>query len=91
MWTVQRGIENKNTSIGLGWWRVSDSLNGDYLFHVGRDPDYSATLRIYPEKNIGITILTNAMYADRVVWNDLSEAIFKVVSKESKPKDAAWK
>ena len=83
MWTLQRSIENKKTSIGLGWWRFSDSLSGNYVFHVGRDPGYSSTLRIYPSKNIGITILSNAMYADKVIWNELPELIMKVANNEN--------
>ena len=83
MWTLQRNIANKKTSIGLGWWRFSDSLNGNYVFHVGRDPGYSSTLRIYPSKNIGITILTNAMYADTVIWNELPELIMKEINNEN--------
>lgn len=83
MWSLQRSIENKKTSIGLGWWRFSDSLTGNYVFHVGRYPGFSSTLRIYPEKNIGITILSNAMYADMVIWNELPELIMKVVNNEN--------
>jgi CubicO group peptidase (beta-lactamase class C family) len=83
MWALQRSIENKKTSIGLGWWRFSDSSTGNYVFHVGRDPGYSSTLRIYPSKNIGITILSNAMYADKVIWNELPELIMKVVNNEN--------
>ena len=83
MWALQRSIENKKTSIGLCWWRFSDSLNENYVFHVGRYPGYSSTLRIYPSKNIGIAILSNAMYADKVVWNELPELIMKVVNKNN--------
>jgi CubicO group peptidase (beta-lactamase class C family) len=83
MWSLQRSIENKKTSIGLGWWRFSDSLTGNYVFHVGRYPGFSSTLRIYPEKNIGITILSNAMYADMVIWNELPELIMKVINGEN--------
>ena len=86
MWTLQRGKENKKTSIGLGWWRFSDSLHGNYVFHVGRDPGYSSTLRIYPDKNLGITILSNAMYADQVIWNELPELIMKVVYDANTPR-----
>jgi CubicO group peptidase (beta-lactamase class C family) len=83
MWTLQRSIENKKTSIGLGWWRFSDSLNENYVFHVGRYPGYSSTLRIYPGENMGIAILSNAMYADKVIWNELPELIMKVVNNEN--------
>lgn len=83
MWALQRSIENKKTSIGLGWWRFSDSLSENYVFHVGRYPGYSSTLRIYPSKNIGIAILSNAMYADKVIWNELPELIMKVVDNKN--------
>lgn len=83
MWELQRSIENKKTSIGLGWWRFSDSLSGDYVFHVGRYPGYSSTLRIYPSKNSGIAILSNAMYADNIIWNELPELIMKVVNNKN--------
>ncbi len=86
MWTLQRSIENMKTSIGIGWWRFSDSLTGNYVFHVGRDPGYSSTLRIYPNKNIGITILSNAMYADKVIWNEMPELIMKVIINENNGK-----
>lgn len=86
MWTLQRSIENMKTSIGIGWWRFSDSLTENYVFHVGRDPGYSSTLRIYPNKNIGITILSNAMYADKVIWNEMPELIMKVIINENNGK-----
>jgi CubicO group peptidase (beta-lactamase class C family) len=83
MWALQRNIENKKTSIGLGWWRFSDSLSENYVFHVGRYPGYSSTLRIYPSRNIGIAILSNAMYADKFIWNELPELIMKVVDNKN--------
>jgi CubicO group peptidase (beta-lactamase class C family) len=70
----------QSTSIGLGWWRFSESLTGNYVFHVGRDPGYSSTIRIYPGKNIGITIFSNAIYADKFIWNEFPEPILKVVN-----------
>lgn len=83
MWSLKRSIENKKTSIGLGWWRYSDSPFGDYVHHPGREPGFSSVLMIYPEKNVGITILCNGMYADQVVWNELPELILELMNEEN--------
>ena len=84
MWSLKRSIENKKTSIGLGWWRYSHSPFGDYVHHPGREPGFSSVLMIYPEKNIGITILCNGMYADQLVWNELPELIIQLIHEENK-------
>jgi CubicO group peptidase (beta-lactamase class C family) len=83
MWSLKRSIENKKTSIGLCWWRYSDSPFGDYVHHPGREPGFSSVLMIYPEKNVGITILCNGMYADQFVWNELPELILKLMNEEN--------
>jgi CubicO group peptidase (beta-lactamase class C family) len=71
MWTTQLSIPNRKTGIGLGWWTVADEKTGNYVFHVGRDPGFCATLVIFPERNLGITVLCNGKYADQVVWNKI--------------------
>jgi len=83
MWKLQRLIPDYKTSMGLGWWRYSDSPFGDYVHHPGREPGFSSVIMIYPEKNIGITILCNGMYADQLVWNELPELILKLMNEES--------
>lgn len=79
MWSLKRAIVNKKTSIGLGWWRYTASAKGDYVHHPGREPGFSAVLMIYPERNIGITLLCNGMYADQLVWNELPELILALM------------
>lgn len=83
MWTLKREIEGKKTSIGLGWWRYTDSNNGNYVFHVGREQGYSSTLRIYPTKNFGIVILSNAYYAYDEIWNKIPDLILKTIENEN--------
>lgn len=80
MWTSQKKIENKKTSIGLGWWKYDDTVKGNYVFHVGRIPGYSSTLMIFPDKNIGIAILCNGMYADQIIWNSLPFEVLKIIN-----------
>lgn len=83
MWSLKRSISNSKTSIGLGWWRYADPVFGDYVFHVGREPGFSSTLIIFPDKKIGITILCNGKYADQIVWNELPELILKVINNDN--------
>ncbi len=80
MWSLKRAIPGKKTSIGLGWWRYTDAERGDYVSHPGRLTGFSAILIIFPEKNFGITILCNAMYADQLVWNEMPFAIMKIMT-----------
>lgn len=78
MWALHRPIRNSRTSMGLGWWRYADERTGDYVFHVGREPGFCSTLMIWPERNAGIAILCNGMFADQVVWNILPGEIMKI-------------
>ncbi len=72
MWTPRNvAPQNKNVSIGLGWW-ITDSYDlGKYYWHVGNIPGFSATLMVFPEHNFGITVLSNGMYAEQIVWNKI--------------------
>jgi CubicO group peptidase (beta-lactamase class C family) len=71
MWSTKREIPTYTTSIGLGWWIVQSEKYGKYVFHVGNDPGYSATLIISPNNNFGIVILCNALYPKNIVWNKI--------------------
>lgn len=71
MWSTKREISGFKTSIGLGWWIFDSPKYGKYVFHVGNDPGYSATLIISPENNFGIVVLCNALYPKEIVWNTI--------------------
>jgi len=43
---------------GLGWWIMPEN-KGQYLFHLGDGPGFSAGMRIYPERNLGIVVMGN--------------------------------
>ncbi len=49
MWTTTHKIAGYKTSIGLGWWLVDSEKYGQYLFHVGNVPGYSATLVVWSQ------------------------------------------
>jgi hypothetical protein len=72
MWTVKYiAPQNKNVSIGLGWWSTNSTELGKYYWHVGNNPGYLATLMVFPDQDFGITILTNGNYAEQIVWNKI--------------------
>lgn len=48
---------------GLGWW-VMDCGGQPCLEHTGEGPGFGAAFRIYPEKHLGIVVLTNDMTSD---------------------------
>lgn len=70
MWTKQHSA-NGDISIGLGWWINENEKYGTTYFHVGTNPGYCSILMIYPEKELGIVILSNAWYGKEVIWNKL--------------------
>ncbi|MGH1436038.1 MAG: serine hydrolase domain-containing protein [Lewinella sp.] len=82
MWTAQEEIDGYSTSVGLGWWIVNSATYGDYLFHVGNDPGFSATLMLWPEHGFGLVLLCNGMYPMDTVWNKIPFAIVDLFKKE---------
>lgn len=85
MWTTRNEApQNKKVSIGLGWWITQSDDLGNYYWHVGNNPGFSATLMILPEHNFGITILCNGMYAEQIVWNKIPFDIINLFKDEWK-------
>jgi len=54
----------------LGWF-VGQSNGGRYLEHMGGGPGFATIMRVYPEKGLGIAILTNGTDMDRSGLADL--------------------
>jgi len=48
---------------GLGWF-VNQDVNNFYLEHTGGGPGFATFMRIYPEKNLGISLLANGTDLD---------------------------
>lgn len=85
MWTTRFvAPQNKNISIGLGWWITNSESLGKYYWHVGDNPGFSSTLMIFPEHNFGITVLSNQMYSEQIVWNKLPYDIINLFKDEWK-------
>ena len=79
MWTTTQSIPNKKTSIGLGWWIVNEQSPRKYVFHVGNNPGFSATIIIFPQDDFGMVLLSNSEYAMNAVWNKISFAIIDIL------------
>ena len=77
MWVTQKETLNNKTSIGWGWWIRQDEKLGESVFHVGTNPGFCSILLIYPEKNFGITVLSNGWYAQEAVWNKITKEIVR--------------
>jgi len=85
MWTTRFvAPQNKNVSIGLGWWITNSESLGKYYWHVGDNPGFSSTLMIFPEHNFGITVLSNQMYSEQIVWNKIPFDIINLFKDEWK-------
>lgn len=66
--------------MGLGWFMTNSKALGKYYWHVGGNPGYSATLMLFPDKNFGITLMTNGMYAEQLVWNKIPYDIIELLN-----------
>ena len=83
MWTTRQvAPQNKNISIGLGWWITESEKYGRYFWHVGNNPGYSAILIVFPEHSFGITVMSNGMYAEQIVWNKIPFDIIGLIGME---------
>jgi CubicO group peptidase (beta-lactamase class C family) len=79
MWQpVHTAPQNKNVSIGLGWFITTSKDYGTYYWHVGDNPGFSSTLMVFPQQNLGITVLSNGMYAQDIVWNKIPYGILQL-------------
>lgn len=85
MWTGRYiAPQNKRVSIGLGWFIKDSEDLGKYYWHVGDNPGFSATLMVLPEHNFGITVLSNEMYAEQIIWNKIPFDIINLFKDEWK-------
>jgi|JI10StandDraft_1071094.scaffolds.fasta_scaffold04138_17 CubicO group peptidase (beta-lactamase class C family) len=82
MWSIQRHINNSKTSIGLGWWVYQDDKLGTSVFHVGNNPGFCSILMIFPDQKLGISVLSNASYAQKAIWNKMTIEVAQLLIKK---------
>ena len=82
MWNKNHLANEDNIFIGLGWWVKEDENFGRSFFHVGTNPGYCSILMIYPERELGIVILSNGWYAKDAIWKKIFNEILKIYEHE---------
>ena len=75
LWTARNLNNGKTTRYGLGW-RIDSSDNDQYVAHSGSQLGARSYLRIYPEKEIVVVILSNCRSHQP---QDLGEALSKLI------------
>ena len=75
LWTARKLNNGKTTQYGLGW-RIDSSDNHRYVAHSGSQLGARSYLRIYPEKEIVVVILSNCRSHQP---QDLGEALSKLI------------
>jgi CubicO group peptidase (beta-lactamase class C family) len=75
LWTARQLNNGKTTRYGLGW-RIDSSDNHRYVAHSGSQLGARSYLRIYPEKEIVVVILSNCRSHQP---QDLGEALSKLI------------
>lgn len=58
MQAMQMSTDGSPLGFGLSWWIGKDDF-GDYFFHVGDGAGSEGTLRIYPDLNLGVVVMSN--------------------------------
>ena len=67
MWRMQKSASGEPLGIGLGWFIGRDEL-GTYVEHEGGGPGIDAILRIYPRRDLAVSVManTNEINASRI-------------------------
>jgi len=68
MQKMQSSTDGSPLGFGLSWWIGKDDF-GDFYYHVGDGAGSEGTLRIYPNLNLGVVVMSNARgyQRDRIV------------------------
>ena len=61
---------SEGLEFGLGWF-VGHSQSGKELTHSGAGMGFVTTLRLYPEKGVGVIVFSNSTYLGRSMGHDI--------------------
>lgn len=69
------GSPSARAGVGLGW-KLGQSPQGAFLLHEGGAPGYTAEIRLYPERGLGVVWAANR-FASRIskAFHPISEAV----------------
>ena len=82
MWSVTKSIPEYKISLGLTWWIFYNSDLGRYICHFGNNPGFCSILFIFPERNFGINIFCNGMFAQEAIYNEIPLEIARLIMKD---------
>jgi CubicO group peptidase (beta-lactamase class C family) len=68
MQEMQSSTDGSELGFGLSWWIGQDDF-GDYYYHHGLGAGSEGTLRIYPDLDLGVVVMSNvkAYQRDKIV------------------------
>jgi CubicO group peptidase (beta-lactamase class C family) len=68
MQTMQMSTDGSPLGFGLSWWIGKDDF-GDFYYHVGDGAGSEGTMRIYPDLDLGVVVMSNTRgyQRDRIV------------------------
>jgi CubicO group peptidase (beta-lactamase class C family) len=78
MWTLQKTLDGKQTTYGLGW-RVSDRNGTKEVYHGGAAAGFSTFLYIKPEKRVTVVLMANMELLGQKQRDDLARQIADIV------------
>lgn len=59
MRAMQMSTDGSPLGYGLSWWIGKDDF-GDFYYHVGNGAGSESTMRLYPDLNLGVVVMSNA-------------------------------
>jgi serine beta-lactamase-like protein LACTB, mitochondrial len=74
MWTLQKTLDGKQTSYGLGW-RVSDRNGTKEVYHGGAAAGFSTFLYIRPGQKVAVVLMANMELLGQKQRDDLARKI----------------
>ena len=68
MQEMQSSTDGSPLGFGLSWWIGKDSF-GDFYYHVGNGAGSESTMRIYPDLDLGVAVMSNVrdFQRDRII------------------------
>ena len=68
MQEMQSSTDGSPLGFGLSWWIGKDSF-GDFYYHVGNGAGSESTIRIYPDLDLGVAVMSNVrdFQRDRII------------------------
>ena len=71
MWTLQKTLDGKQISYGLGW-RIGNHNGAKEVYHGGAAAGFSTFLYMIPEKKVAVVLMANIELLGQKQRDDLA-------------------